>query len=140
MPYKEEIVHAEIKDGLPSVMQEEVKEKFGSYYRTIPTKYWISLLGNLGARDDRSCAACEAHYPDSKKKETVSLSLWFLTINTILTPDSLNNRRPLSIAVSSAIVSSARRQGTPSTGTSITPVRNEIHLIIPIPRKTWMDV
>ena len=38
MPYKEDIIHKAVKDGLPTAIQEEAKKKFGSDYRTIPPK------------------------------------------------------------------------------------------------------
>ena len=61
----------------------------------------------------------------------VSQSLGFLARNAILNPERVNHRRLVAIAEPSAIVSSARRQGTPSVGKSFAPVIIEIIFILP---------
>ena len=70
----------------------------------------------------------------------VSWDIGFLTRNTSLTPERVNNRRTLDIATLSTIMSSSRKEDTPSVGTSLAPVSNSIYLIIPIQRKTRVGV
>ena len=50
-------------------MQEEVEQKFGSDYLTIPTKEWIDLLGILDDRDYRRCTTREYQKPATYKKQ-----------------------------------------------------------------------
>ena len=71
---------------------------------------------------------------------TVSQSQWSLSRNEILTPQRVNIRRLLAITEPSAIVSFARMKDNLSAGTSLTPVSSIMHLTMPIPRRTWMDV
>ena len=71
---------------------------------------------------------------------SVSLSLGLLAINASLTPERVNNRRPLAMESPSDIVYFTRRKNTPSAGTSLTPVISVMHLILQIPRSNWMDV
>lgn len=71
---------------------------------------------------------------------TVILSLGFIVRNAILTPERVNNRRPLAIATPRAILYSAIMKGNPRVVTSLTPVRNVIRLIMKRSRRTWTDV
>ena len=71
---------------------------------------------------------------------TVSQYLGFPAINASLTPETVNNRRLISIASPRYIVSYAIRQGIPSIGTSLNIVISAINFIMPIPRRTWMVV
>ena len=71
---------------------------------------------------------------------TVSKSLGFLARNVRLTPKRVNYRRSLDIASPSAIVSSDKIQGTPIAGTSLTPERDAMNLILTVSIRTWTDV
>ena len=57
-----------------------------------------------------------------------------------LTPERVNNRRPLYIAASSVTVYSTRSQDTPIAGTSLNPVATAMHLIPPRLIRTRKDV
>ena len=114
------------------MIHEEVEENFVDDYHTIPPEEWIDLLGTLEARYERRGASSEAYTTSSKKIRlislkglmlTVSQSLGLLSRNKSLIPERVNKIIPLAISAPSAIMSSARRQGTLSAGTSITLVK-----------------
>ena len=44
MIYKEDTICKDIKDDLPTVMQEEVEENFGNDHCTLPPKEWIDMI------------------------------------------------------------------------------------------------
>ena len=68
MLYKEDVIYKKFKDGIPAVIQKEVKENFGNDYWTIPTDEWIDMLETLESRDNRRGAARESQKPSTKKK------------------------------------------------------------------------
>ena len=61
-------------------------------------------------------------------------ALWFLSRNTGLTTERLNNRIPIAIAAPINTVSSSRSQDIPSAGQILISVRSAINLIPPRPR------
>ena len=146
MPYKEDMIQKAIKDEITAVIQEEVGEKFGSDYCTISTEEWIDLIGTLEVRDARGSAYFESQNTAYKKNNNYypanvdASSDSRPRVNASLTLERVNSRLPLATAAPTSIVSSARRKGNPGTATSLNLVSIKIHLIIPRPRRTWMEV
>ena len=83
MPYKQEMICKAIKDVLLDSINEQVKEKFSSNYRTIPTEECIGILGTLQAMYDRRSAYSGYQNPIYKKKTADQPDGDFCKIETI---------------------------------------------------------
>ena len=69
-----------------------------------------------------------------------SQELGLIIISAIIKLERVDNERLITITVPRAIVSSARRQVNLSLGKRLTTVRSAMHLILPRPIRTWMDI
>ena len=68
MPYKEDIICKAIKGIIALVTIEELQQKFGDDYHTIPTEQWTGMLGTVQATYYSRCAARESYKTGNKKK------------------------------------------------------------------------
>ena len=67
MPNKEWVIHKNIKEGLPTAIQEKVDNK-DIAFRDIPSEYWIGLLRTLESKGERRRMAWESKKSVAKNK------------------------------------------------------------------------
>ena len=85
MPYKGDIICKEIKDGMPSVMQEEVEENVGSKYQTIPPpKNGSIFLGTYRPWITGGAQIVDPRSPLSKIRRLIILMGLMLTVSRSL--------------------------------------------------------